>query len=243
MKRYKDYARGNISMIDDSGLSACLKSIQSKGISTIIETGTFEGTGSTRTVGNLFAKASLKAFYTIEINYGSYRKAVRNLKDLPFVHCLYGCSVPMRDALKFIQEDEAIAHHEKYPDVYIDDVEDPVGFYSKEIEGYLRRSTTDLRLIFRPRPQQDLLATLIRKLAGEKILFILDSAGGIGWLEFTTVQKEMGNKEYYLLLDDTHHLKHFRSVEYIKADPGTYDVIGESQEHGWLLCFKKKPSH
>lgn len=238
MKKYSEYVNGNVSMIDSDGLSTALKAIRNAGISMIIETGTFEGTGSTRTIGNSFKENPPKVFYTIEVDYNSYRKAVKNLKDLPFVKCLFGCSVPMRVALEFIKDDEAIIHHEKYPDIYIDDTEDPVKFYSKEIEGYLTGKNSGFFSFLRPKPSEDLLTRLIRENTEEKIFFILDSAGGIGLLEFNTVLQEMKDRDFYLLLDDTHHIKHFRSVEYIKNHPQEFNVIGEDTKHGWLLCKK-----
>ena len=35
--------------------------------------------------------------------------------------------------------DEMLANHAKYPDIYIDDVQDPVAFYSNELKGTLGR--------------------------------------------------------------------------------------------------------
>jgi hypothetical protein len=49
-------------------------------------------------------------------------------------------------------------------------------------------------------------------------LIVLDSAGGIGYLEFLTTLKVMGNAEYMLLLDDVHHLKHFRGLRDLRTN-------------------------
>jgi hypothetical protein len=227
-------------MIDDSGMYKSLESVKDKKIDVVIESGTFEGNGSTRTVGNFFKKSPPKAFYTIEINYASYVKAKKNLLDLPFVRCLYGCSVPMREALDFIRSDDAILNHQKYPDIFIDDVIDPVKFYSREVEGYLNGGPMGIRRLFKPKPAERLLKKLIGRYKDDTILFILDSAGGMGWLEFITVKKEMGNRDYYLLLDDIHHLKHFRSAKYIRENPSEFEIIKENREHGWLFCYKKR---
>ncbi len=239
MKNYSEYAQSSIRMIDSDGLLKSLKCLGGRKIDVIIESGTFEGTGSTRTVGNFFKKSPPNVFYTIEINHNSHRKAKRNLKDLPFVRCLFGCSVRMQEALDFIRNDEAILHHDRYPDIFIDDTKDPVSFYSREVEGYLGGKAANLFSIFKSRPKEGLLKELIEMHRRDTILFILDSAGGMGWLEFMTVRKEMKDRGYYLLLDDIHHLKHFRSAKFIREHPQEFDIIGQSLDHGWLFCRRK----
>ena len=71
-----------------------------------------------------------------------------------------------------------------------------------------------------------------------KPLIVLDSAGGIGYLEFQTVLKVMGNSEYFILLDDIHHLKHFRSARDIKTDK-SFEILGLEQHHGWMLAHHR----
>jgi len=45
----------------------------------------------------------------------------------------------------------------------------------------------------------------------------------------------MGNKSYYLVLDDVHHLKHFRSLIDIKKDK-KFEILCENLEHGWVIA-------
>jgi hypothetical protein len=46
----------------------------------------------------------------------------------------------------------------------------------------------------------------------------------------------MRNKSYYLVLDDIHHLKHFRSKEYIENHPEEFNLISMDIEAGWLIA-------
>ena len=48
----------------------------------------------------------------------------------------------------------------------------------------------------------------------------------------------MKNKNYYILLDDTHHLKHFRGYEIIK-NRGDFTIINASEKNGWVLAYHK----
>ena len=65
---------------------------------------------------------------------------------------------------------------------------------------------------------KDLLARTLKpiRMIGRSVL---DSAGGIGRLEFQTMLETMGSTSYALFLDDTHHLKHFRSLQAIRSSP------------------------
>ena len=48
----------------------------------------------------------------------------------------------------------------------------------------------------------------------------------------------MKNKNYYILLDDTHHLKHFRGLDIIK-NRGDFTIINSSDKNGWVLAHHK----
>jgi len=41
----------------------------------------------------------------------------------------------------------------------------------------------------------------------------------VGWLEFNLMISVMGDRRYYVLLDDVQHVKHFRSLEHMKTSP------------------------
>ena len=101
-----------------------------------------------------------------------------------------------------------------------------------------------LKKILRPsrntniEPQYNLLPSLIKEFSNSEVLIVLDSAGGVGHMEFQITDELMKNKSYYILLDDTHHLKHFRGYEIIK-NRGDFTIINTSEKNGWVLAYHK----
>lgn len=267
MKLYRDAPQASIKMEHDPDLVAKLElALRNYGIDVAIETGTYHGTGSTRMLAETFSRIRLPmVFVTFEANFRNWLTAYRNLRELPFIHSLWGCSVDLEGALAFVRQDEAIAHHGDYPDIFIDNIDDPVGFYSREIEGVLGRrkareagshsamqktlakfgelwgaggmrafSESTLREYLWS--GEALLAKYLALFGDNKPLIVLDSAGGCGWYEYQTVMRVMADKSFLLMLDDTHHLKHFRSLKHMLADP-RFEVIGHSPYHGWALAW------
>lgn len=88
--------------------------------------------------------------------------------------------------------------------------------------------------------EENILAHIIKDISHTYPLFLLDSAAGIGYFEFQTVNKLMGGKPYFLILDDIHHLKHFRSYRDISKETGSYTILQKSLEHGWLVAKYEK---
>jgi hypothetical protein len=72
---------------------------------------------------------------------------------------------------------------------------------------------------------------------GSHPLVLLDSAGGVGFLEFKTVLQILEGSSFFIILDDIHHLKHFRSYAHIKSDP-SFMILGENLQHGWVVAKK-----
>ena len=244
MKSYREYALGSVSMHDSAELRGLLCDvIVRRRIEHVVETGTHEGVGSTRFVAESFPRdASLRTFVTIEAGWRSWRRAKRNLRRFPFVAPLWGQSLSLRTAIEFVEHDECIRQHERYPDVFIDDVDDPVGFYTRELKGGIGGAPRGLhrRLMFAidrwlRYSAEELLAKSLLSVRDATPLIVLDSAGGTGWLEFTTVVETMGPRPYVLLLDDVHHLKHFRSLHYVRRDPA-FEILGLDECHGWMLA-------
>ncbi|WP_019989159.1 hypothetical protein [Rudanella lutea] len=206
----------------------------------VIETGTWLGTGSTQTLATAFpANRPPKAYYTIEGNLTFHTIARFNLRKWSFVKPLWGDTVAKDKALAFIRQDEVLKNHEKYPDVFIDTLDNPVQFYTNEVEGKLGKNLIISAVdwfgnSFLNRPQ-DLLHQLVLRHRDDRPLVLLDSAGGIGWLEYQTVRDTLGNRPYWLILDDIHHLKHFRSLADVQTRPD-FRVIAHSLQHGWLVA-------
>lgn len=241
MKSYKDYPRQSVSMSKDQFFQSTLKELfAGNQINYVIESGTWLGTGSTRTLAKSFpADRPPRAYYTIEGNLTFHAIARLNLLKWPFVKPVWGDTVDKEAALAFIRQDEALHHHEKYPEVFIDTLDDPVSFYTNEVEGKLGKnwviSLVDWfgnKCLTR---KENLLQTLLLRHRDDKPLVLLDSAGGIGWLEYQTVRDSMENRPYWLVLDDIHHLKHFRSFSDVQARTD-FRLIAHSLADGWMIA-------
>jgi hypothetical protein len=274
MRLYREAPQGSIKMSDDPALVAAIDAaIKNHGIRIAVETGTFDGTGSTRMIAECLCRSSQPISYiTLEISFYNWCFAYRNLRPFLFVDCRWGCSVDREGAIEFIRKDEALNNHHKYPDIYIDDIENPVGFYLNELNGMLGRSsraprtgtTVKAPLLDRARrllksiaahrisnfhdsagtldlatqlwSGEALLSQFLRMHHDNRPLVILDSAGGCGLYEFQIVMDVMRDAPFLLLLDDTHHLKHFRSLQHVKADP-RFKLLNVSDYHGWALAW------
>ena len=152
----------------------------------------------------------------------------------------------LRRAIAFVESDEFIRCHDRHPDIFIDDVDDPVGFYSRELRGELSGGTprelqrfvylVDRALRY---SGENLLGKSLERVRNANPLVILDSSGGVGWLEFTLLRETMERRPFVLLLDDIHHVKHFRSFQHVRADPA-FEILGFDERHGWMLAKHRK---
>ena len=112
--------------------------IRREAVDHVIETGTYRGLGSTTFVSEAFPGESPPTrFVTIEANYLNWLAARSNLRRFPFVTPVWGGTVSTERALSFILTDAVLKDTQAYPDIYIDDTEDPVAFYTREIKGRL----------------------------------------------------------------------------------------------------------
>lgn len=245
MKLYGDHAHASMDMAADAVLRRELGGLLARyRIDIAIETGTFLGQGSTRMVAEtMAASGSPKRFVTVEVNFANWCRAKENLRGFPFVDARWGLSVPLDRALEFLRNDEMLINHHRYPGIYIDNVVDPVGAYSRELLGAaaelermpLAASSENIQFNGKDHlyDGDGLLARLLACHVGHTPLIVLDSAGGVGFLEFQTVLEQMAGRSFAILLDDTHHIKHYRSLQRIRADRDFHIVAaGES----WVLA-------
>jgi hypothetical protein len=256
MKLYATNTHASMSFADDPAFTEALREFVSS-VDSVIETGTYLGLGSTRLLAEFFLRTALpKSFITIEANWDHFKIAKSNLCKYPFVDCRWGLSLYRADALKFIANDDAIRDHAAYPSIWIDDLRNPVAFYSAEISGQMATLKSKRPHIMLARMLakrfasaeikhlwcgEDLLAKFLNlhKAQGFGLpLIVLDSAGGVGYLEFEVARDIMAQREYFLLLDDTHHLKHFRSARDIRGD-SNFTILAESPSAGWMLARHK----
>ena len=171
----------------------------------ILETGTYLGLGTTQ----ILAKTGLPVT-TIECSLHNYQIAVDNLKELPNVTCLHGYSLKRAMMEDFIKADDFDA--EKVGAATDIHESGRVGFYLGEI-GH-----GDL--------PEDLLKTNLR---ANQLVF-LDSAGGVGWLEFMVVYRS--KLPVLLMMDDVEHFKHYRSVEFLQSVEKPVQTAGR-----WGWCY------
>lgn len=193
-----------------------------------IETGTHIGLGSTQHLIYLAKSRPIRGIYTLEISRTLHEMAKQNLHDVPLVHCLWGLSVSKEAARAFIETDPLLRERGPEPDIYIDFLPDPVAGYLQELDGAVGGD------VEAPAPD-DLLRALILQHRESRPLFCLDSAGGLGLMEFQLVRNLMGSAPYGLWLDDINHVKHYRSMLEIRDDP-RFSVVGWNWNEGWLVA-------
>ena len=199
MKLYSTHPHASIQMVADQAFQIAIPYHD-----VMVESGTYIGLGSTQ----MLAKVKPRRLITIESDFNNYQQAVENLSHLPFVEPYWGLSVDRETALEFI-------HQNDYSGDFYVDSSDPIPFYTREVSVKCYA--------------ENLLTTLLTPLADQNPLILLDSAGGIGFLEYSIVRSIMGDKPHTLILDDTHHVKHYRS----RIDALTvYNVIYDDQKHG-----------
>ena len=164
----------------------------------VIETGTHVGTGSTK----IFALTD-KPVFSIESSTQFYNQAIENLKLYENVTAINGYSLKWDDLFEYIFQYDDPDETENVDSKY------HRNFYLREVLGFGNGSPKLL--------PDNLLPKMISN--DRKQLIFLDSAGGVGYLEFLTVislipTPKTSNK--ILLLDDCTHIKHRQSVQYLK---------------------------
>ena len=152
----------------------------------VVETGTFQGNGSTK----IFAETG-KYVFTMECNAVNHQIASQNLIQYHNVAPFHALSLRREDLIRFLM-DEKFDLQTNYDSAF------PKTFYMREIGE---------RVLFEN--GLDLFCNNDRKQ-----LIFLDSAGGVGYAEFLEVMsykpEYLNNK--VLMLDDVQHIKHCRSV-------------------------------
>lgn len=206
----------------------------------VVETGTYMGTGSTRMIAEAFAPDAPEKFHTIEISRRCYDIARRNLAHLAFVEVLWGLSVERGRAEDFLRGDSFLLEAERLG-IEVERPEDPVGFYLGEISTD-RVSAWDSECYREPVAPDNLLGKLLPQYKHRRPFIALDSAGGLGWLEFQEVLRMQEGLPFVLFLDDVNHVKHYRSLKYVESSP-EFRMIDCDVSHGWALAsYEPGPS-
>ncbi len=204
----------------------------------VIETGTYLGTGSTRMIIEAFAPAEPEKFYTIEISPRFCAVARRNLSRYEFVEVLWGLSVGRGEAEKFLRSDSLLWEAEHHG-IEVEGPEDPVSFYLREISSD-KNGTHEDECYPDVEAPDNWLERLLSQHKHERPLIVLDSAGGIGWLEFQEVLRLQQGSPFLLFLDDVRHVKHYRSRVFVESS-SDFRMIDCDVNHGWALAFYEPP--
>ncbi|MCX6587180.1 MAG: hypothetical protein NTX13_11475 [Acidobacteria bacterium] len=194
-----------------------------------IECGTHRGLGSTRILVEIAAACRIPRIYTMEISRKLFEESRRNLAIFPQVECLWGLSVDKAESIEFIQSDPLLLERGQDPDIYIDFLPDPVSGYLRELEGALGGDPS-------LSPPDRLLHTWVPSFAHRRPLFCLDSAGGVGLLEYQTVRRLMGELPFIVWIDDVNHVKHYRSLLHLQSDPAASHV-SLNWDEGWGVAL------
>lgn len=173
------------------------------GIQSIVETGTYDGMGSSQ----ILAKTGLP-FDTIECHGMNFIAAKVNLEQFKQTRVHHAYSLPLNEMLEFINNDDWTNNPEKMIELGVKfDHDNPRWYYKHELNDVVSKP-----------PRENLLMGLITNT--QRQLVFLDSSGGVGLLEFQKVidlPKEL-LREKVIMLDDVNHIKHYRSVEWMKEN-------------------------
>lgn len=183
----------------------------------VIETGTYLGVGTTVVIAASLRHWQVEnaRFFSIEVNPRHHALAVENLARMGLpATLLLGLSVP-RALLPSPDDIRRDLVETEVDGVFVDHMpEQRVQRYAAE---------TDF-----PGCDDDLLGRCLREFDYRPQFMLLDSAGHMGHVEFNYVLPQLKSRCYFAL-DDTLHVKHYRSLQQIKQD-GRFRVLAESDE-------------
>lgn len=184
----------------------------------IIETGTYNGLGSTSAILHGLEDANIIgfSFISIESDFNNFMQAEKNLNgitDKGTLLLLHAVSVPYHLLPTKIYD---------VPDDIITDHANP--------DRYLKEIPKDCK--------DNGLMTALVLMDYKPDMVLLDSAGHMGTIEFEYLIENV-NSSFILILDDTLHRKHYRTLEIIKASPDRFKILKESKNkfgHAIILC-------
>jgi hypothetical protein len=164
-------------------------------------------------------------FFSIEVNPQNYQAALKNLEtggDLARVTVLNGLSLPraLLPDREAIRRDLADANLEK--GLYVD--------FPENIRADCYFAETN-----HPELPDDLLGICLRECDGKPDLVVLDSARHIGFTEFRYLVDRLRGA-CLLALDDTRHVKHRESLQFMRNDPRFRILLESEEKFGFCLA-------
>jgi len=186
----------------------------------LLETGTDVGMGTTYVIAQALRDASLEdaTFFSIEVNPTLFWEAKKNLEReglLKYVHLINGLSLP-RYLLPSLEEIHREFVLELKGDIIVD--------YEPEIRAQKYFEETHF-----PQVPDDCLGWCLQQFNYNPDFVLLDSAGYLGFTEFTYLLENLEG-ECVIALDDINHVKHHRSFEYIASHKKLFNILKVSNE-------------
>lgn len=190
----------------------------------VLESGTYKGEGSSRIIVNALGKLSgIRDFYTIEVSEEFSKKAITTLRHNcatnVYVCVMQGLSIP-KSLLPTGEEIQLRVDEAKLAGVQVDhNGKDEVYYYSKE--------TNIPEGVF----MEDLIGNILHH---KPEVILLDSGGHIGEIECKYVVEKL-NWPCFLCLDDTKHIKHYKSLKNLKADSRFQILVDSNEKYGFAI--------
>ncbi len=200
--------------------------IRDNGFTFVLETGTYDGRGSTRNFAQaLSATGKPWQLHTVEINPKYAAQARNNLKDFTNITFHEGLSLARADMPEPQDTHTWIDQcAQDFPGLYVDYLpSDPVAGYHKET--------------FNDAAKDNILSTLLAQNRFDLIL--LDSAGHLGYREFDLFRRQCRHT-CIVALDDVDHIKHAKSVADALNDP-RFTLIFRTHEKFGAAIFTFNP--
>lgn len=200
--------------------------------SKVIETGTMLGTGTTTILHSAVVTNKLDTtIHTIECGQTRYEQACHYFitNHFSWVRPWLGLSVPrfILPSPQEIRREFTDNEDTKNGAIYYDhQTDDRAGNYWNETNS----AVTD-----------DCLSKVLHCDSVPTSLFLLDSAGHIGQIEFhyllglLTKEANLATNPFYMVLHDTKHCKHYKTLEFIKASTNWTIVAEPVDRFGWAI--------
>jgi hypothetical protein len=185
----------------------------------IVETGTYLGTGTTKILAESLQELPYELL-TIEVNPRNCIEAKKNLYKYPSIRVLEGLSIP-RDKLPSIEETEMMLHSLENEDIYVDFKE------HERLHCYMRECAYDV--------PDDLLRICSRYFDYSVDLYLLDSSGHLGFIEFCYILS-FQKSSCHFILDDVYHVKHFKSLQMMRRDPRFLLKVVSEEKFGFCIA-------
>lgn len=227
-----------MAMRPTAGLQAAITGcLRAHGIKRVVESGAYLGLGSTRMLAGALVEvwgveAPGLSLTTIEGNPSHWFQAQKNLAAWPFVEVVLG------PVLARAEMEVALASHPMlanpadpaWATVWVDNLDSPMAFYRQEISGCLGSGSSA------PALRDELEAAVADIGHFGSPLICLDGCGGLGLAEFQITRDMLSGHPHAILLDDTHHLKHWISAKELRGDVSV-EMLWDDVEGGAMLVW------